>query len=304
MIESFVASKASCFCFEIDLIFVSLALSSLEKNRQLLAFSSLSRRYFFDVTIREIFAEETIYATSLEVEQSEIDIDNTMTDKQVDDNTQRLINAAINSYVARHLSQQDIADNDDSAESSDSLEITDDVSDNNNHWKKFELKFFDFWLSASLDAESIMQEDKDFYYRSVHLFVERIKNVIEIKEQEIVRTNLNTCLRDDSLIWYTVKLTKLERLVLRQINNQWIRMLIKWFKSNHSAAINALIRERYILTDLQNQRESFAYIQSMISYAKNASFDSQFHQLIWAWRNVDAELKRDISTSTKNISLT
>ena len=42
----------------------------------------------------------------------------------------------------------------------------------------------------------------------------------------------------------------------------------------------------------------------MISYAKNVNFDNIYHQIMWAWRNLDAELKRDIFTSTEHITLT
>lgn len=49
----------------------------------------------------------------------------------------------------------------------------------------------------------MVREGKDVYYRSVHLFIERVKDSILTKGEELVRTNLNTCLRGTALIWYT-----------------------------------------------------------------------------------------------------
>ena len=56
------------------------------------------------------------------------------------------------------------------------------------------------------------------YYRSVYLFVERVKNIILTKEEELMRINLNIYLRGTVLIWYTGELSELKRLILRQID--------------------------------------------------------------------------------------
>lgn len=122
----------------------------------------------------------------------------------------------------------------------------------------------------------MIQDDKDVYYQSVHLFVERVKDFIKIKEDKILRTNLNTCLREKALIWYIVKLIELKRLALRQIDEQWIIMLVKRFRSNQIVAMNALIKKRYILINLQSERELSAYVQIMINHVKDVSFDNHF----------------------------
>ena len=46
----------------------------------------------------------------------------------------------------------------------------------------------------------MIREGKDIYYRSVYLFVERVKNIILTKGEELVRTNLNIYLRGTALI--------------------------------------------------------------------------------------------------------
>ena len=38
--------------------------------------------------------------------------------------------------------------------------------------------------------------DKNIYFRNVHLFVERVQNIIKIKNLEMIRNNLYICLRD------------------------------------------------------------------------------------------------------------
>jgi len=46
----------------------------------------------------------------------------------------------------------------------------------------------------------MVREGKDIYYRNVYLFIERIKDIILTKGEELVRTNLNTYLRGSALI--------------------------------------------------------------------------------------------------------
>ena len=46
----------------------------------------------------------------------------------------------------------------------------------------------------------MIRDDKNVYYRNVHLFIERVKNLIVTKSANVIRTNPNICLRDYALI--------------------------------------------------------------------------------------------------------
>ena len=75
-------------------------------------------------------------------------------------------------------------------------------------WKPEKVGFFDPHLPLTSGAGPIVQEGKYVY------FVERIKDIILSKGEDVVCTNLNTCLRGSALIWYTGELSELERLAL------------------------------------------------------------------------------------------
>ena len=49
------------------------------------------------------------------------------------------------------------------------------------------------------------------YYRNVYLFVEKILNLIIIKEHDLMKTNLNICFRDNIFIEYIVEFIILKR---------------------------------------------------------------------------------------------
>ncbi len=61
----------------------------------------------------------------------------------------------------------------------------------------------------------MIRNNKDVYYRNVHLFIKRVLNIAITKGVDLVRTNLNTCLRDIALIWYTIELIAFEQSRLR-----------------------------------------------------------------------------------------
>ena len=68
-------------------------------------------------------------------------------------------------------------------------------------WNAADIDFFDSLYDdkfASID-NVIEHSKKDIYFRNVHVFIERIKDMSQIKSEAIVRNNLYTCLRKTAL---------------------------------------------------------------------------------------------------------
>ncbi len=65
-----------------------------------------------------------------------------------------------------------------------------------------DLEFFDSIYDDKIltTAESMQHAGKDIFFRDIHLFIDRVKDIIVIKDAEIVRNNLYTCLRDIAMI--------------------------------------------------------------------------------------------------------
>ena len=147
----------------------------------------------------------------------------------------------------------------------------------------------------------MIKNDKNFYYRNVHLFCEKIKNLIITKKQKIVRVNLNICFRNFVFIWYIAAFNRLKRFDLRNfsLDENWIKKFIKRFKSNHFIVIDFFIVERYTIIDVRNERDSSKYVQQIINNVKNVNFFDAQQQLIWIWKNLNFDFKRDISSSSK-----
>ena len=204
---------------------------------------------------------------------------------------------------------QQVQQNNDQSESfefSDSSNSFDENNDENSFWRFEDLDFLDIKLSIFFEFDSMIRNDKNVYYRNVHLFCKRIRNLIAIKNEKLIRINLNICLFDYAFIWYISELKTLNRVDLRNLSleKDWIKKFKLRFKFNHFAVIDAFVFERYILVDVRNDRKSFNYVQQIVNYVMNANFQNTHQQFTWTWKNLDFNLKRDISTSNDITSLT
>ena len=78
-----------------------------------------------------------------------------------------------------------------------------------------DIGFFDLNLFISYGEGEVVLVGKKLYYRNIILFTKRIEDLAIIKRYELVRANLNTCLRKIALVWYIFELSYLERISLR-----------------------------------------------------------------------------------------
>ena len=68
-------------------------------------------------------------------------------------------------------------------------------------WNPADIGFFDphYNDKTIATAPAMEHSEKDTYFRDIHLFLERCSNIATIKDDQIVRNNLFTCLRGIAL---------------------------------------------------------------------------------------------------------
>jgi hypothetical protein len=74
-----------------------------------------------------------------------------------------------------------------------------------------ELGFFDPELSEEHSTGDLIYSNKNTIYRSVYLFIERIRDIARIKISIIVQIYLSIYLRETALSWYIGQLNDLEK---------------------------------------------------------------------------------------------
>ena len=206
---------------------------------------------------REIFAKKIIYSLFIESNSIIVSMNSTF---------QAIIIVVVNVVVTQTINdirteirqemQQTQQNNDQSEffEFSDSSNSFDENNDENSFWRFEDLDFFDIKLSTFFEFDFMIRNDKNVYYRNVHLFCKRIRNLIVIKNEKLIRINFNICFFDYAFIWYISKLKTLNRVDLRSFSfeKDWIKKFKLRFKLNHFVVIDALVFERYILINVRN----------------------------------------------------
>lgn len=194
----------------------------------------------------------------------------------------------------------------DSAESSDLVEVVAKDSDNTK-WHVNDIEFFDSYYdekSVAIDS-SIEYHDKKMIIRDVHLFIARAKKIIVVKEDELVRNNLLICLKDRILIWHTSKLIDEQRQLLRYDNelNHWEKTLIKQFKKSFVKTMKLFVAKRFIMKNVERNRESRKYAQIIIRVDKFAKL-SLYNQMLQIWNELDIDFQLHVAcfVSTTNLN--
>ncbi len=86
------------------------------------------------------------------------------------------------------------------------------------HFKKWiadEIEFFDSNID---DDDSVVNVDRHVFYKNIYAFVDKLKNMITIREDDKLRTILSQCFRDAVLIWHFIELFDMKKDLLRQAN--------------------------------------------------------------------------------------
>ena len=176
----------------------------------------------------------------------------------------------------------------------------------NNRWNAFELKFFDslYEDKSAITDNAIEHSDKDIYFRNIHIFIERIKNIAQIKEDALMRNNLYICLRETTLTWYTSSLENDQKKLIKLENDveEWIRVLLKKFRQSFSTAMTTVIRKKYTMNDVRRRKKSIEYAQIITRIARSAKM-SMYNQIYLIYNGLDLKFRRNLSISLKFIDM-
>ena len=182
-----------------------------------------------------------------------------------------------------------------------SNEVATDADDEKSILKNSKnIDFFDFRRENDKNKNVIVNVDRHIYYKNVFVFTDRLKDLKKSFFDHKIRELIVECLRDDALIWHSLKLDEIEKNMFRDASmNQWCRDLIRRFKKRDSQTLKNLQIERYIMQNAQarNDKTSKAYVQNIMRHSKVVEFNSIYNQLIMTWNNLNFNFKMQISES-------
>ena len=184
------------------------------------------------------------------------------------------------------------------------------VSDGNgnggNRWNVDEIEFFDFMYDgkSAVTDNPIEHADKNTYFRNVNDFIDRVKNMIDVKKANMIRQNLYICFREIALVWYTIIFIENQKRLIKLDENvdEWIRALSKRFKKSDSLIIATIKKKSYIMKDDRRRRKFSKYAHVIIKTAKFIVMNV-YSQLWLIYNDLNIEFRRDVRKSIEHIDL-
>ena len=187
-------------------------------------------------------------------------------------------------------------------ESSNSIESFD--NDDDVKWNVQKTNFFDSWYeekNAIID-NSIEHSNKNTYFRNIHLYIERIKNMTIFKDVDVIRANLYNCMREHVLRWYIeiVNDDQKKLIKLKEDVEKWKRLLLKRWKKLSFTTLTIIIKKKYIMKNVRKHKKFFDFVEIIIREIKSIMM-SIYSQLYFIYNKLKLKFRRDLIKSTKNI---
>jgi hypothetical protein len=168
-------------------------------------------------------------------------------------------------------------------------------------WNAANLEFFDSAYEEKIiaTAKSIQHANKNTYFRDVHLFIDRTKDIALVKDYDTVRNNLYICFRKQVMMWYTAEMSNEKKELIKIDNNLnvWERYLVKKFRERSNVAMITITKEKYIMNDARRRRESREYVDVIMRIARFVELDIEAHQIMLIYNDLNLKFQRNVSMS-------
>ena len=146
---------------------------------------------------------------------------------------------------------------------------------------------------------------KNTYFKDVHLFIERVKNIAIIQSEQHVRNNLFTCLKESALQWSISEISIEIKQLMRYDDaiDHWTTQLLNRFKENTHVFMNTILRERYTMKNARRRRKSKKYATKILRIIKSTEFESMSNQVTIIYNELNVEFRRNLTKSINVLSI-
>ena len=173
-------------------------------------------------------------------------------------------------------------------------------------WSAQEIGYFDPHYDNKTVASggAITHAGKDTYYRDVHSFVDRIKDMAAVKDAKQMRDNLYTCMQGRALKWWQGVVSEDQKRLVKfgEGVDEWARLLVNRFKESASEAMKTLTSTRYTFEDARRHDDPIDYALTITRAAKSTQ-SSVYNQLYLIYNGLETEFRRDLTIPTENTTM-
>jgi hypothetical protein len=172
----------------------------------------------------------------------------------------------------------------------------DKEKDGKRYWKTSDVGYFWPDMPLSYGAGRVIDFDGARYFRDVNAFVAQVKDSVAYYTADVVRNNLQNCLKGQAFIWYSDICPSSQKQAFRNDATSectnWTAALIENFKQSGARAMDQIASEhtRYTMQMLKSGVSLVSWFTDMISLATDAEFNDD-QKLRFVWHKMDAELR-------------
>jgi hypothetical protein len=165
------------------------------------------------------------------------------------------------------------------------------------HWKTSDIGYFWPDMPISYGAGRVVDYDGSRYFRDVNAFVAQIEDSIPYYTPEVVRNNIQNCLKGQAFTWYSDIISATTKKLLRNDSSLdcsgWRDTLRENFKLNGAQAMDRISSDktRFTIYMLKQGASLVTWFTDMISLATDAEFAREDQKLRFVYYKMDPELR-------------
>ncbi|EAQ91761.1 hypothetical protein CHGG_03696 [Chaetomium globosum CBS 148.51] len=140
-------------------------------------------------------------------------------------------------------------------------------------------------------------------YTDIFPFCDRLVDLAATHGDDAVRRIWSQCLQGPALVWHSHILTDDDRELLRTATiNAICNKLKSRFKIDYSVALDTLKQSRFTMSDVANDKDIMAFVQTMMRNAKACDM-SRHGQLIAAFEALDGDIQSELDKPTSTTEI-
>lgn len=114
-------------------------------------------------------------------------------------------------------------------------------------------------------SNPVVNEGKKVFYQDVYAFVDRLKDMEQIKGEKKLQSVVPQCLRGSAPIWHSTELSEMEKSLLRQADlDAWYETQITCFKQRTPLAVKSIQQSKYTMGDAKEKKDPRQFVQNII----------------------------------------
>ncbi|KAJ5622200.1 hypothetical protein N7528_005432 [Penicillium herquei] len=152
-------------------------------------------------------------------------------------------------------------------------------------WNVAEVGYFypDNWTKRHTDLDLDTHFHVIIFY-NVYAFVNHLRALVGFKPENVIRANIQSCLREEAMEWFTTELNASERRDLRTIplEEGWFKQLLERFGLPPRKALFRCLRSDLI------EGNTYANIYNRVRDLQASGFNDELQQAMHIWRKLES----------------